>query len=77
VYASTNPDIRGVLMVTGTHEKSPINEDEPLEARSARVSLPQKPTADGAKKDVLTKTFTVARPYISDACFVYAFMPVS
>ena len=61
--------IRGVLMVTGTHESSPSNEEE-APGKRPRVSVEPRTAA----VDVLSDTFKAARPYITNFCFVYAFM---
>jgi hypothetical protein len=61
--------IRAVLMVTGTHKSSPSNVEE-TPAKRPRVSI----APGSVVTDVLSDTFKAARPYITNFCFVYAFM---
>jgi hypothetical protein len=63
--------VNAVLKATGTHDTQHVQET-PLGKRK-RVTL-EPAAAAAADVDVLTATFTAARPYISRYCFVYSFL---
>ena len=59
--------IGGVLMATRTHDRMPVEVETPLGKRKRDTVLPPAPAVDE-----FTTTFTAARPYISEFCFVYS-----
>ena len=67
--------VKAVLKATGGHEKQLARRLtlEPKEAPAA-ADAAAGASAAGASADKLTSMFMLARPYIPDDCFVYAFM---